>query len=124
MFLGAEAAPAPVLLYFKGSIGSGSAALDVSSAYGTNGNGFIGWKIINVAATQAEVSVLDAYTGNAITQLLQSGQSFQDQLSLGRFKGWYDLIITVGGDSTFNYRLAGHCAIAAALAAAVCLKIH
>jgi phospholipase C len=29
-------------------------------------------------------------------------------MSLHQLYGWYDLIITVTGDPTFNYRLAGH----------------
>jgi phospholipase C len=30
------------------------------------------------------------------------------EVRLDEFFGWYDLIVTVAGDSTFNYRLAGH----------------
>ena len=55
-----------------------------------------------------EVSVLDAYTGNSVTRNLQPGGTLSGQLSLQQFFGWYDLIVTVAGDSTFNYRLAGH----------------
>ena len=29
-------------------------------------------------------------------------------MSLDQFYGWYDLIVTVAGDPTFKYRLAGH----------------
>jgi phospholipase C len=29
-------------------------------------------------------------------------------LSLDQFFGWYDLIVTVAGDPSFAYRLAGH----------------
>ncbi len=51
--------------YFNGSIGSSAAVLDVRSSYGSEGDrGSIQWKITNVAANDAEVSVLDAYTGN------------------------------------------------------------
>jgi phospholipase C len=94
--------------YFNGSIGSTAAALDVRSSYGTNHGGAINWSITNVSGNQAEVSVLDAYTGNVSTQLLQSDESFENALSLNQFYGWYDLIVTVAEDSTFNYRLAGH----------------
>ena len=95
--------------YFNGSIGSGAAALDVRSSYDTEGDhGSIEWKIKNVAAKPAEVSVLDAYTGDVSTRLLQPHDTFEDELSLGQFHGWYDLIVTVAGDSTFEYRLAGH----------------
>jgi phospholipase C len=94
--------------YFKGSIGSGAAALDVSSEYGGSDCGSISWRITNLADAQAEVTVQDAYTGNSNTRHLQSKEAFQESLSLRQFFGWYDLIVTVAGDSTFNYRLAGH----------------
>jgi len=42
------------------------------------------------------------------TQPLQPGDSFEDELKLEQFHGWYDLIVTVDGDPTFKYRLAGH----------------
>jgi len=94
--------------YFKGSVSSAAAALGVSSKYNTFGQGSIGVSITNVAGSPAEVSVLNAYTGNTVTRLLQAGKTFEDDLSLQQFFGWYDLIVTVAGDSTFNYRLAGH----------------
>jgi phospholipase C len=94
--------------FFKGSIGSNAAALRVRSSYNTDGNsGSIEWEITNGAA-KAEVSVLDAYTGKVSTENLQHDESFQGKLSLEQFHSWYDLIITVAGDPTFEYRLAGH----------------
>jgi phospholipase C len=95
--------------YFNGSIGSGAAALDVRSSYDVEGNhSSIAWKITNVAAKQAQVTVLDAYTGKASLRLLQPQETFADELSLGQFHGWYDLMVTVAGDPTFEYRLGGH----------------
>ena len=95
--------------YFNGSIGSTAAVLDVRSSYGgKNDGGSIQWKITNVAAKQAQVSVLNAYTGDLNTQLLQAKESFEDEAPLSKFYGWYDLIVTVEGDTTFRYRLAGH----------------
>ena len=94
--------------YFKGSLGSAAAALDIRSGYEGEGCGSIRWRITNVASTQAEVSVLNAYAGNTRTQLLHPGGRFEERLRLDEFFGWYDLIVTVAGDSTFNYRLAGH----------------
>jgi phospholipase C len=50
--------------YFNGSIGPNAAALDVRSSYDVEGShSSIAWKIANVAAKQAQVTVLDAYTG-------------------------------------------------------------
>jgi phospholipase C len=94
--------------YFSGSTGSQAAALAVSSKYHHGDRHAIEWKITNVSAHGAEVNVLDAYTGESIRQHLHSGETFEDESSLNRFFGWYDLIVTVGGDTTFNYRLAGH----------------
>jgi phospholipase C len=54
------------------------------------------------------VRILDAYTGNARTWTIQSQETVEGALSLEQFHGWYDLILTVAGDSTFQYRLAGH----------------
>jgi phospholipase C len=94
--------------YFTGSIGPNAAALDVSSRYHHEGRHSIEVKIANVSAAPAEVSVLDAYTGDGVTRPLDPGQTFEDELQLDQFHGWYDLIITVTGDSTFKYELAGH----------------
>jgi phospholipase C len=52
--------------------------------------------------------VLDAYTGDAITRFLRPHETFEDERWLSRFYGWYDLIVTVAEDPSFNYRLAGH----------------
>lgn len=95
--------------YFNGSVGSGAASLDVSSKYERGENsGSIELKITNLAPNPAAVTVLDAYTGNTRTRHLQSGQSLESRSESEDFGGWYDLIVTVGSDPTFNYRLAGH----------------
>jgi phospholipase C len=94
--------------YFKGNVGSKAAALNVLSSYDTDDRGSILWKITNAGASQAEVSVMDAYSGNVVQRFIQPQGTFSGSLSLHKFYGWYDLIITVAGDSTFKYRLAGH----------------
>ena len=95
--------------YFNGSVGSSAAVLDVrSSCDGDDDRRSIAWRITNVAANHAEVNVLDAYSGESSTQFLGPRETFEDGLSLDRFHGWYDLIVTVAGDPTFKYRLAGH----------------
>ena len=94
--------------FFKGSVGPNAAALNVVSGYDTKDRGSIQWAITNVAANRAEVSLMDAYTGNTVQRFILPKGSFTGSLSLSQFYGWYDLIITVAGDSTFNYRLAGH----------------
>jgi len=94
--------------YFNGSVGTGAAALDIRAACGFEEFGSIGWTIANVTAKKATVSVLDAYTGNRVTRQLAGREAFEDRLSLNQFYGWYDLIVTVAEDRTFEYRLAGH----------------
>jgi phospholipase C len=94
--------------YIKGSIGPGAAALDVRSRYGAEDGGSIKWKITNLTGSKAAVSVLDAYSGNVLTTSLAAHDSFEDELSLEKLFGWYDLVVTVAGDSTFSYRLGGH----------------
>ena len=103
---------------FNGSFGSSAAVLDVRSHYGRDGgddrwrdggeSGSIRLRIANVAAQAAEVIVMDAYTGHSVAQVLHPGENFDNEFSLDRFYGWYDLIVTAGGDSTLQYRLAGH----------------
>ena len=90
--------------YFRGSIGSGAAVLNIAAQYDEDE---IELRITNVGA-QAAVSVLDAYTGNATKRSLARNETAEYELSLEQFHGWYDLIVTVGGDPTFKYRLAGH----------------
>src|SRR5262249_23169657 len=94
--------------YYKGSIGASAAVLEVSTSYSNGGHGTIHWRIKNAGAGQPEVTITDAYTGNVVVQFLKNNATFTGQLSLDQFYGWYDLIITVTGDPSFNYRLAGH----------------
>lgn len=94
--------------FFEGSTGSGAAALDVASHYSRGDGSSIEWTITNLAATHAEVTVLDAYTGDSTARYLHQGETFEGELELGSFHGWYDLTVTVAGDSTFKHQLAGH----------------
>lgn len=95
--------------FFNGSIGGSVAALDIRTAYGSQGGRpSIHLKITNAAANAAEVTVLDAYTGNVSMKRLNPHATFSDKLVLDQFYGWYDLIVTVGGDPNFEYQLAGH----------------
>jgi phospholipase C len=94
--------------YFNGSVGPEAASLDVISNYVTGNRGSIQWKITNTGASRVEVNLKDAYTGNLVQRFVQPHATFAGLLQLHDFYGWYDLIITVTGDSTFQYRLAGH----------------
>jgi phospholipase C len=99
--------PNGFLRSFKGTIGTSSAALDIVSKYGTDGRGSIALDITNVAAAQAEVTLLDAYTGQSVSQRLRPQQTFEYKQTLDSFGGWYDLIVRVW-TRVFKYQLAGH----------------
>jgi phospholipase C len=94
--------------YFNGSVGAGASTLDIRATCGRHDDGSIGLRIVNVAGPRVEARILDAYTGHLITQLLHPHEGFEQEFPLGRFHGWYDLIVTVDQDPTFKYRLAGH----------------
>jgi phospholipase C len=100
--------PNGFLRSFKGSIGSHAAVLDVSSRYWRSGRGAIAVAVTNLTHVQAEVSVLDAYTGRSATAVLHPGQTFEDERPIDEFGGWYDRIVKVVADSSFAYELAGH----------------
>jgi len=93
--------------HFKGSVGTNAAALDVRARYEKD-DGSIELRITNVGAGKATVIVLDAYTGDRDLRLLWPGATLEDSNRCERFHGWYDLILKVSDDPTFEYRLAGH----------------
>jgi phospholipase C len=94
--------------YFKGSIGAGAAALEVNSSYGEEDGSSIRLDITNIGTSKATVILLNAYTGDRDTRLLQPGETLEDNTALDRFHGWYDLIVKVMEDPTFECRFAGH----------------
>jgi phospholipase C len=95
--------------YFRGSAGANAAALELRSACGTEEQGSIGWRITNVSNRRVTVEILDAYTGHKVRRLLMPHQSLDEAgRKLHQFFGWYDLVVTVPDDPTFEYRLAGH----------------
>ena len=95
--------------YFKGSIGSGAANLSIRTSCGFEEFGTLGWSITNTSSARATVTVLDAYSGNKVSRLLLPHESFEEtEWSLRQFFGWYDLVISVSEDATFERRLSGH----------------
>lgn len=96
---------------FKGDIAGGSAratCLDVRASYDTEDRGGITLRIINTGKQAAEVTVLDAYTGEEFVQYLEPREDMDRDWSLHKFHGWYDLIVRVTGDTAYECRLAGH----------------
>jgi phospholipase C len=102
--------PNGFLRSFKGSVAVGTvrSKLDVRASYDTEDQGGVTLRITNTGERTAGVTVLDAYTGNKFTNLLEPHEHLDRDWSLDTFHGWYDLIVRVEGDAAFEYRLAGH----------------
>jgi phospholipase C len=94
--------------HFKGSIGAGAAVLHVRSEYGDDDEGAVFLSLRNAGSQKATVTMLDAYTGEKLVRALGPGGSTDGKLSFERFGGWYDVVVTVAEDASFERRLTGH----------------
>lgn len=96
--------------YFKGSLGAdkGQLAVDVEEGFDTQRGSFIGLRVRNLSRRGTMVTILDAYTGSSMSRQLAANDLLQHEWSLDAFHGWYDLILTMAQDATFEQRLAGH----------------
>jgi phospholipase C len=93
---------------FKGSVsGQGKANLTITCHYDLDGNA-ITLKIDNAGDATSELRIVNIYTGHSHTHELKSGMTFERRYDLDGFFGWYDLIVEVPSDTTFQQRLAGH----------------
>jgi phospholipase C len=93
---------------FKGGVaGNNRAKLDVSVTYDDDSSDIM-LEIKNRASQLAQVSVFNRYTSRTTRLVLTPGESESRNWALARNGGWYDLAIVVDGDSSFEYRLAGH----------------
>ena len=121
--------PNGFLRSFKGSIsGTDKANLDITSVYDAASSS-ITLNIVNpvtlvykVNALNAhtkqttivdeaepfKVNIFDGYTKQTIVYELKVGATLTRSWSLESFSGWYDFLIEVTSDSTFQQRLAGH----------------
>jgi phospholipase C len=71
-------------------------------------SGAVAVVIQNLGSRRANVSVLDAYSGQTQTYLLEPKQTVTYANSLQESVGWYDLTIRVNSDPSFQRQLAGH----------------
>ena len=95
--------------YFKGSVGASAAVLAIQTICILEDFGLLAWTITNASPHNATVNVLDAYSGNRVSRLLLPHEPmFEAGWPLHESFGWYDLVVTVSQDTTFEYRLAGH----------------
>jgi phospholipase C len=99
--------PNGFLRAFKGSVAPSAARLDVRTNYDPAANRII-LAITNTGPHAADVVVHNRYTGKTLTQFLDAGASVSQDWALARFSGWYEFVVTVTEDPSFESRLAGH----------------
>ena len=93
---------------YKGQTSGGdNANLDVTAHYDREGL-FLSLNIQNLSLAKSTVTIADVYTNEKVSETIESGRGFSKSWSLTKLSGWYDLIVTVESDSTFERRLAGH----------------
>jgi len=99
--------PNGFLRVFKGGMSPAGPRLDVQAIYDEATNR-IALTISNVGPQPADISVRNNYTGKTIAESVAVGTTFSRAWSLARSFGWYDLVITIAQDATFEYQVAGH----------------
>jgi phospholipase C len=99
--------PNGFLRTFIGSLAAGSADLTVNTIYDRESGG-IALVIQNRGSSAAKVSILDAYSGQTQTQLVQPQQAVTYVSQLQASFGWYDFTVRVHSDAAFQRQLAGH----------------
>ena len=94
---------------FKGSFPQNGRvdAVSVRAVYDEDGKD-ITLVLANHGSRAVEVKVLDKYSGETHTVELELGESISKNWSLSRTSDWYDFVITLDGDPSFEYQLAGH----------------
>ena len=97
--------------FFRAIKGGNPAAqganLDVTASYEEQTSTIV-LEVTNLDSRRAQVAVRDCYTGQVKTLSLAPGETRTEHWSLTRTRGWYDLLVTVHGDSRFERRYAGH----------------
>jgi phospholipase C len=95
--------------FFRGFKGDGSrrASLDVRAAYKKFRNE-ITLTVTNLDSRITTVEIDDKYSRREMDRKLAPGRSFTRSFSLDHMNGWYDLVVTVAHDHSFERRLAGH----------------
>jgi phospholipase C len=95
---------------FRGSLsGKANANLAVRTQYDTNADHpGITLEIHNRGDRGELVIVRDVFGGPGIERFVQAGDTLVERFSLDRQYGWYDLVVDVDGDTTFEQRLRGH----------------
>jgi phospholipase C len=87
--------------------GEPAGQLDITPSYDEHGYK-LALEIRNRGAKRVEVTVRDGYRSRPVTLSLRPGETDRARWELSRTHGWYDLTVTVAGDSHFAHRYAGH----------------
>jgi phospholipase C len=95
--------PNGFLRTFKGNI----VAQDVEVATRYVGPG-IQFVLRNRGIGRVDVQLRDAYSGHVVTHSLQQAETAIKYAHLDETFGWYDVIVSIQGQATFERRLAGH----------------
>jgi len=95
--------------FFRGFIGAlaGRGNLDVRERYDTKSQQIL-LTITNRGSQTVSVRIVNRYTSKREFLTLRPGEDNTGGWWLKRTSGWYDLAITVEGDTQFEYRFAGH----------------
>jgi phospholipase C len=93
--------------YRGGALGLSATNLASSISYDVSADSVT--LVVNNAGTlPATVQVENVYTGATTTHAIASGSTFRSAVSVAHYAGWYDFILTVESDLTFQQQLAGH----------------
>jgi phospholipase C len=99
--------PNGFLRSFKGSTsGQNTANLNIETSYDNSGVG-LKLEITNLGAT-CEVNIVDAYSKDEIAHTLKTGEKLTRHWNLKKSYGWYDFVIEVNTDTTFQRHITGH----------------
>ncbi len=94
--------------YYRGGAVERSATnLESAAVYDVPRNGLM-LIIKNAGMTSARVQIKNVYSETTAMHVLASGATYDMFVSLSQHAGWYDFIITVESDVSFQQELAGH----------------
>ncbi len=99
--------PNGFLRTFAGRFGTASANLAVKAVYETHAEG-ITLVLQNQGWSLEKVTILDAYSGEAVELRLLPHETFTYFAQLRHTFGWYDLTVQAESDATFRRQFAGH----------------
>jgi phospholipase C len=92
--------------FFRHFKGGGGVRVDVVGRYDERGDLVL--EVTNRGEQRVNVAVANRYGGSVTALALKPGDARTERWSLTRTRGWYDLTLTVRGDTRFEVRYAGH----------------